>query len=76
MHENKNDKHNCDEKVNGARGLLAPEGCGEPRENRGDGGRHAETCPDHQREEDENHGNVREPLDAVVLKRLFWFGPG
>jgi hypothetical protein len=55
-----------DEEVKRARGLLAAEHI-DGRRNRGNkGGRHRQARPDHQREQNEDHEQVGEPLQHVI----------
>ena len=58
-----------DEEVDGARGLLAAQQSDRGGKYGGDGGGHGQAGPDHQREENEDHGQIGQALEDVV-------GPG
>jgi hypothetical protein len=64
-----------DEEMDGARGLLATEHINEARKNRSDSGRHGKASPDHGRKQNENHCQVRDPLEGVIRQRLCFRWP-
>jgi len=54
------------EEVNGARRLLATEHRDGLRNRGHEGGGHRQACPDYQGEQNEDHEQVREPLQHVI----------
>src|SRR6266850_1123574 len=68
--ENKENKGNCYEEVNGAGRLLTAKDSYNRGKDRRDRRRHRETGKDYQREKQEHNGEIREPLENVIAPGL------
>ena len=66
MNQKEEQKEHGDEEVNRARGLLAAQDSDGGRKRRRDGGGHGQARPDHQREQNEDHEQIGEPLKHVI----------